>query len=130
MLCRERCHVPMIPRFKSEKAILDCVRVNVAVNVDLGLVLDGFVLLSQRESFKSGRIGFKFVGHNHFYIGTHVLFDELCQCARFASCAWKNRRSPPRCRMPITICLVAFSESRFALMAALDCRPHRFRLLR
>lgn len=57
------------------------VRVNVAINVDLGFVLNRFVLRGHGDALHCRRVGVEFVGHDYIHIFANVLSDELRQCA-------------------------------------------------
>src|SRR5580658_6476419 len=60
---------------------LNCISVNVAVNIDPILVLDRLVLTEYASVVQGLRVSLKLIRHNHINIAGDVLFDVLCQSA-------------------------------------------------
>lgn len=119
MLCRDAMPCSDDAALQERESILDRVCMDVAVNVDLGLVFDRFVLLGQRESFHGRGVCVKFIGHDHVNIGTHVFSNELRQGAGLR--ILRVEEPQVAATLPDTDydLLGAFPESRLALMAAL-----------
>ena len=87
---------------------------------------------SVRACSTSSPAAFGYAGSSSVTItSTSLLMFSLIYFARvplLASSAWKNRKAPPRCRMPITTSLFVRSLCRVPDYAA--CRQHRFRPFR
>ncbi len=54
---------------------------DIAVNIDLRLMLDCFVALCESERFHSSGVGIELIRHDDVNVFAHVVFDVLCQRA-------------------------------------------------
>ena len=57
------------------------IRMNIAVNVDFGLVFDRLVALGHVDTLHGCGVGVEFIRHNYFNVRAHVLLDVLRQRA-------------------------------------------------
>lgn len=81
MFCTDTVPRPDYSALEQAKGGFNGVRVNVAINVDLRLMLDCFMLRGHCDALDRRRIGIQFVGHDYVNICAHVLSDEVRQRA-------------------------------------------------
>src|SRR5690349_4442637 len=85
-ICRKVLRTHAMPcaddaTLQKRACVLDGIRMNVPIYIDLGFVLDSLVWGSDFSRSERTGISIVFVGHDHIYIAAHVLPNELCQCA-------------------------------------------------
>ena len=106
--------------FQQSECVLDRVGVNVPVNVDLGLVLDGLVFVGQGQSLHCGRVSGEFIGHNYVNVRTNIVADELCQRSALGIFGMEETKFAAALPNADDNLLGGLAETRFVLVTALD----------
>jgi len=79
MLCGDAMPSSNDAAFEQRERRFDGVGMDVPVNVNLGLVLDGLVLPLERRITQGRGVGIEFICHDDIYIFANALSDILCQ---------------------------------------------------
>jgi hypothetical protein len=120
MLCGDAMPRSDDSALEQRESILDCIRMDVAVNVDLGFVLNRLVPIRQGKTLHRRRIGIEFIGHDYVHIRADILADKLRQHAGLGIFGMKEAQIAAALTDADNDLFGALAETGFALMAALD----------
>ena len=105
---------------QERERVLNGIGMNIAINIDLGLMLDGLVFVGQGQSLHCGRVGCEFIGHDYVNIRANIVADELRQSSALGILGMEETEFSAALPNADDYLLGGFAESRFVLVTTLN----------